>query len=109
MITRCEARITAQLELLATLSRWEPKSQTVRQEVEVEEGVLQSLQHQRVQMLAQLKGRRCPDIRIDAQASFAAVARCRRVRLVVRMILFQIKLLGRPGRSLLHPSAKRSP
>ena len=60
MITPCEARITAQLELLATLSRWEPKSQTVRQEVDVKEGVLHPLQHQRVQLLAQLKGAPLP-------------------------------------------------
>lgn len=60
MITRCEARITAQLELLASLSPWEPKSQTVRDEVDVEEGVLQGLQDQRVQLLAQLKGAPLP-------------------------------------------------
>jgi hypothetical protein len=55
MITRCEARITAQLELLANLSPWEPKSVTVRQEVEVEEGVLQSLQDQRTRLLSAVK------------------------------------------------------
>lgn len=55
MITRCEARITAQLELLASLSPWEPKSVAVRKEVDVEEGVLQSLQAQR-QWLLSLKG-----------------------------------------------------
>ncbi|WP_029002095.1 hypothetical protein [Azohydromonas australica] len=52
MITRCEARITAQLELLASLSPWEPKSLTVRQEVDVEEDVLQSLQTQRERLLS---------------------------------------------------------
>ncbi|WP_028998638.1 hypothetical protein [Azohydromonas australica] len=52
MITRCEARITAQLELLASLLPWEPKSLTVRQEVDVEEDVLQSLQSQRQRLLS---------------------------------------------------------
>lgn len=51
MITRCEARITAQLELLASLSPWEPKSLTLRQEVDVHEGMLQSLHTQRVRLL----------------------------------------------------------
>jgi hypothetical protein len=60
MITRCEARITAQLQLLASLSPWGSKSQTVRQEVDVQEGVLQSLQDQRAQLLAQLKGAPLP-------------------------------------------------
>lgn len=55
MITRCEARITAQLELLASLSPWEPKSVTVRKEVDVEEGVLQSLQDQRMRLLSAAK------------------------------------------------------
>ena len=55
MITRCEARITAQLELLANLSPWEPKSETVRKEVDVEEGVLQSLQDQRLRLLSAVK------------------------------------------------------
>ena len=55
MIARCEARITAQLELLANLSPWEPKSVTVRQEVDVEEGVLQSLQDQRTRLLSAVK------------------------------------------------------
>ncbi len=55
MITRCEARITAQLELLASLSPWEPKSLTLRQEVDVEEGVLQSLHTQRLWLLSAAK------------------------------------------------------
>ncbi|NML16966.1 hypothetical protein [Azohydromonas caseinilytica] len=55
MITRCEARITAQLELLASLSPWEPKSQTVRDEVDVEEGVLQGLRDQRLRLLSAAK------------------------------------------------------
>jgi hypothetical protein len=55
MITRCEARITAQLQLLASLSPWEPKSLMVRQEVDVEEDVLQSLQTQRLQLLSAAK------------------------------------------------------
>lgn len=60
MIARCEARITAQLELLATLSPWEPKSQTVRGEVDVEEGVLRSLQTQRLRLLSAVKGPSAP-------------------------------------------------
>ena len=56
MITRCESRITAQLELLASLSPWEPKSQTVRDEVDVEEGVLRSLQTQRLRLLSAVNG-----------------------------------------------------
>lgn len=55
MITRCEARITAQLQLLATLSPWESKSQTVREEVNVEEDVLQGLQDQKAQLPSGLK------------------------------------------------------
>ena len=56
MISRCEARITAQLELLASLSPWETKSQTVRQEVDVEEDVLHGLQAQRLRLLSVIKG-----------------------------------------------------
>jgi hypothetical protein len=56
MITRCEARITAQLELLANLSPWETKSQVVRKELDVEEDVLQSLQTRRLRLISILKG-----------------------------------------------------
>ena len=55
MITRCEARITAQLGLLASLSPWEPKSQTVRDELDIEEGVLRSLQDERLRLLSAAK------------------------------------------------------
>jgi hypothetical protein len=55
MISRCEARIRAQLELLANLSPWEPKSALVHKELGVEEGVLQSLQTQRLRLLTAAK------------------------------------------------------
>ncbi len=56
MISRCEARITAQLELLACLSPWEAKSETVRQEVDVEEGVLHGLHAQKLRLLSVFQG-----------------------------------------------------
>jgi hypothetical protein len=62
MIARCEARITAQLELLASLSPWESKSIAVRKEVDVEEGVLQSLQVQKLRLLSAVKGPSAPEL-----------------------------------------------
>ncbi|WP_028998723.1 hypothetical protein [Azohydromonas australica] len=55
MTSRCEARITAQLELLASLSPWEPKSRALRKEVDIEEGVLLGLQAHRLRLLSAMR------------------------------------------------------
>ena len=55
MIARRQARITARLELTASLSQREPKPQVARKELDIEEGVLQSGQARKAQRLSGMK------------------------------------------------------